>query len=1383
MRPVLLARADGHDQPRVGLDAGHDFVRAHLLDAQRTGSRFRLSHLSAVETQAPASRDWRGAAWIVASSIALIATSRWLSATAIEYLVLAAIATVAAGAAVLALPRSHRRWAAACTGVLAIVTALGLSTQGALSRLEGSWPAQRERLSEGALRDLQTLVLESERVLRARARQALAAPVARDEAFRHITAATVDEGRGDATVLYRGDSAFAWSGRPYVAIDSVSDSVGVTSSGTPFYLALYVVEREGAQRAVAARLLYAASPADRMVQSIGADAARRAGGAGGGIAGYRFVPARDSATLPGARGIRLGDHALFAARAELLTDGEVRLRLLERARLLVGSALALALACFIVAAWRAQRRVRVRILLVGIALAAVALTPLSAFSNYSRLFDPTLYFTSLGGPLTANAAALALTSALVLLTLLAGVRRQARLPGRRLAVAIVVVVTGLGPFLLRDLARGIQIPSYGVSASLWLIWEVPLFLAAVSVILAGAAAGSAALGRSRGLPPIVGPLLAVLAAIIAPIYWMAPAGWPWWYAFLWVAAVASLAVSRRSSSLVVAAATVAALGATTLVWGATTRARVRLAEQDIATLGSGDLYAQSLAQRLGAQFAAAPVSSRRGLLETYATSELAAAAFPTWLAHWSDASAFDAALGNAPLDVPIDSLRQLVIRARATRVTVVATLPGTPALEHAVVVPTDSGVVSVVVGPKSVQIPSDPFARLLGLETPPDADPPYTAQISPLARGRITTPPQWRRQGNELHGDWIAASGRGASRVHAEVDIGPLFALVQRGTLIVLLNLGIVGLLWLTSVLADGIVLRWMAVRRRQWARSYRLRLTFALFAFFMVPAIAFAVWSYQQLSTDAARARQLLVRETLRSVAPGSGLEWLSSESRRLGAPLLAFTNGALLAASDTLLEELAPIGRRLGPDIAQALFIHNEASTHRVERVGDVTTLFGYREIDVPVAGRIVLAAPARADELALGRRARDLGVLVLFATAIGALAALWLSGIAARQLARPIGSLRRAALALAGGEREPALEGRPTVEFLPVFAAFRRMVSDLNASRSALEEATRRTATVLRNVASGVIAIDQNGVVTLANPRADALLGVALPPGTRLSSVGSAELAQRVSAFLASDAEDEDFEMPHGEQQWRGRLTRLNRGGAVVTVDDVSEIARAERVLAWGEMARQVAHEIKNPLTPIRLGVQHLRRARQDSRVDFDRVLEKNVERILEEIDRLDEIARAFSRYGQPPEQRGGAEPTDVAAVLRDLVGLETMGEDKVKWTLLGADRPMSALGRRDELREVLLNVFENARLARSSSVVIDLDANNGRVIVAVQDDGQGIPKDVLPRIFEPHFSTRTSGSGLGLAISRRVIESWGGTMQIESAQGKGTRVSIELIAPSA
>ena len=242
-----------------------------------------------------------------------------------------------------------------------------------------------------------------------------------------------------------------------------------------------------------------------------------------------------------------------------------------------------------------------------------------------------------------------------------------------------------------------------------------------------------------------------------------------------------------------------------------------------------------------------------------------------------------------------------------------------------------------------------------------------------------------------------------------------------------------------------------------------------------------------------------------------------------------------------------------------------------------------------------------------------------------------------------------------------------------------------------------------------------------------------------------------------------------------------TRLERGGAVLTLDDVTELARAQRVLAWGEMARQVAHEIKNPLTPIRLGVQHLRRAY--GRPDFDRVLEQNVSRILTEIDRLDEIARAFSRYGGAPEARAPAIPTDVAAILHDVVALETLGEGQVAWRCVVHGDVPSARARPDELSEVLLNLFENARLADARTVTATVSRvaradGSVRVRIEVTDDGSGMADDVLPKIFEPHFSTRTSGSGLGLAITRRMVESWGGEVSIESASGKGTSVRVEL-----
>jgi nitrogen fixation/metabolism regulation signal transduction histidine kinase len=334
------------------------------------------------------------------------------------------------------------------------------------------------------------------------------------------------------------------------------------------------------------------------------------------------------------------------------------------------------------------------------------------------------------------------------------------------------------------------------------------------------------------------------------------------------------------------------------------------------------------------------------------------------------------------------------------------------------------------------------------------------------------------------------------------------------------------------------------------------------------------------------------------------------------------------------------------------------------------------------------------------------------------------------------------------------------------------------------------------VLRNVASGVLAVRQDGTITIANPRAEQLLGTTLPAGAPIASLCPAPLVERITAFLAtpSGASDEEFDLELHDRQLRARLTRLDatravatrtgatRGGddgaAVLTVDDLTELARAQRVLAWGEMARQVAHEIKNPLTPIRLGMQHLRRAYDDRRGNFDEILERNVVRVLAEIDRLDEIARTFSRYGTAPDQRPPGRPTDVAAVARDTVALERIGEGAVEWEIDGADAPVIAVARDDELREVLLNLLENARHAHARHVRVSIADDERAVTLRVADDGEGIPDELQSRVFEPHFSTRTSGSGLGLAISRRIIDGWGGSITLRSRRGVGTTIVITL-----
>ncbi|CAN5834150.1 hypothetical protein BH23GEM9_BH23GEM9_02630 [soil metagenome] len=224
------------------------------------------------------------------------------------------------------------------------------------------------------------------------------------------------------------------------------------------------------------------------------------------------------------------------------------------------------------------------------------------------------------------------------------------------------------------------------------------------------------------------------------------------------------------------------------------------------------------------------------------------------------------------------------------------------------------------------------------------------------------------------------------------------------------------------------------------------------------------------------------------------------------------------------------------------------------------------------------------------------------------------------------------------------------------------------------------------------------------------------------------------------------------------------------------------RTARVLAWGEMARQVAHEIKNPLTPIKLSVQHLRRAHRDRHPGFDEILDSNVSQILVEIDRLSEIARAFSRYGAPADAAGPLTPVEAPAVIAEALTLYRSGDRNVRYIDIVEPGLPAVQARSDELKEVLLNLVENARAALNGAGAITIRAQRyeDRVEIEVSDDGPGMPAELLNRIFEPHFSTRSAGTGLGLAIVRRLVESWGGTVHAESEFGSGTTIRIRLQA---
>jgi nitrogen fixation/metabolism regulation signal transduction histidine kinase len=229
--------------------------------------------------------------------------------------------------------------------------------------------------------------------------------------------------------------------------------------------------------------------------------------------------------------------------------------------------------------------------------------------------------------------------------------------------------------------------------------------------------------------------------------------------------------------------------------------------------------------------------------------------------------------------------------------------------------------------------------------------------------------------------------------------------------------------------------------------------------------------------------------------------------------------------------------------------------------------------------------------------------------------------------------------------------------------------------------------------------------------------------------------------------------------------------------------AELERTNRLAAWADMARQVAHDIKNPLTPIQLSAEHLRRVHRDAGAPLGRVLEGCVETILSQVTLLRQIASEFSSFASSPVARPA--PTQVAEVMDEVVGpYHTALPENVKLEVTGDPRlPVLSLDR-GLLGRALVNVIENALHAMrgGGTMTIRSEAAGPGVRITIEDTGVGMDADALAHLFEPYFSTKATGTGLGLTIAKRNVELNGGTIAVESEKGRGTRVTITLPGPA-
>lgn len=1310
-----------------------------------------------------------------------MALGRWLVEPAIGW----ALAVTVLGVAVAVGAVLTRRTLPIITALAAMGMAVAtLDNAREVRAVERDWEARRHALVARASTKLgETLDRAVERARGAAREVDRVRLLTRTRAFDELARALSEEGPETGAVIF--DSAgtpLVWAGRHRLAPQILGPELALRI--TPFYAVLEARRQAGRLTGVGQVLLAADSAVPDREDAVASRFQRQA------RATLEFYA---PGTAPSAEGVlhycvpqcdmgsgEEGD-TLFSVRIVPPAQGERKLELVAAGGR-AGTALGIVALLLLTLVGGVAGRWGGLAAMVGL----LVLTPAGRHLGAETLFSSATYYLDTAGPLSASAGALLLSVGLGLV----GVFSRRRSPRGRWGAVVAGAIVVSAPLLMRHAARGITLPFGEITMGTWLGWE--LSLAATGVLL-GIGAGALVGGLFKGFRPAQLPLAGSGAGVVLALLGLAvwgPDGWPWWYGPLWIPVAALVILPQPRTRHIISVALVAGSAAAVLTWSTIAEGRMLLAGRDAVRLTEGDPVAIGLLDQFGRELEAQPVpESEAALYALWRKSPLSQDDYPAVLTTWNRAGGRIAVLELADLGIETALLRFYVREAVAQGRRVLEEVQGEAGVRYVIAVPLgEEAVVTVGLAPRSELIQPILVSRFLRGER--RLIEPYDMFLGEEeARGAPGTL-DWDRNGWEVRGRRTLPLATGARSLHMRVSLGRVPQIFVDGALVLLLDCAAVVLLWFVADALSG-SLRILSRPRLVVAfRSYRMRLTLALAAFFVVPTLGFAAWSAVRLRAEAARSRDLVTRQTLND-AVGSAARLpsvprlelgprLNELASRLGADLLWYENGVLTTTSVVVLDELGLLGRFMPPDAFRALFLDDEVEVTSSQLIGGQLTRVGYRLLGRTRGAGPVLAVPSLVDVTGIQHQQEDLALGILLATFLGVAAAAGLAAVAARSLSHPVQSLRSAAVAVGRGESVPPFGPAIPTEFVPVVESFESMARDVRASQAALEAARRRTATVLANVATGVIAVDREMGITIANPRAQQLLEAVLEPGEDVVELTHGKWSQLwdwVRGFMQSGRDLDQHEFLVGGRRVRAQVAALHGdpGGCVVALDDTTELTHAVRVLAWGELARQVAHEIKNPLTPIRLGIQHLQRARRDGSADFDNMLERIGRQILSEIERLDAIARAFARFGAPPAEAEPLEIAELSTIVSDAVDLYALGSGTE--VAVGSTEPVEARVRKDELKEVLINLIENARDAGAATVSIHVGRDSGgRPQVVVEDDGRGISTEHLVRVFEPQFSTTTSGTGLGLAICKRLVEGWGAEIAVTSEMGRGTTVRI-------
>jgi nitrogen fixation/metabolism regulation signal transduction histidine kinase len=443
----------------------------------------------------------------------------------------------------------------------------------------------------------------------------------------------------------------------------------------------------------------------------------------------------------------------------------------------------------------------------------------------------------------------------------------------------------------------------------------------------------------------------------------------------------------------------------------------------------------------------------------------------------------------------------------------------------------------------------------------------------------------------------------------------------------------------------------------------------------------------------------------------------------------------------------------------------------------------------------------------ERALGReglRSMYIGTLTL-SLFLAVFGAVLLAVLLGNQLARPLLMLAEGVRDVASGDLspKPTLQGRDELGGLT--RSFAQMTQQLSEARAAVDRSMGQVSharanlqTILDNLTAGVIVLDERGVIQSSNPGATRILRVPLAAweGRVLGDIeGMSEFAQHVQHGL--DHWQQSFELhatlmsPAVEMvdDTRQHITLLARGAVLpnnarlLVFDDISEIVSAQRAQAWGEVARRLAHEIKNPLTPIQLSAERLAMKLDGKLADPERlVLNKSVKTIVDQVDAMKRLVNEFRDYARLPVAE--LHSLDLNALVQDV--LQLYGNENalvpVRVELDVACPPIQ--GDAQQLRQVVHNLLQNAQDATEGSsqpevsIATQWVSSSGRVRLVVRDNGPGFPAKILKRAFEPYVSTKARGTGLGLAVVKKIADEHGARIDLKNRELSGVVVGAQV-----